>query len=186
MRHLLLLTWPALSVSDAACVYVDAVAAAFAASVSDAINAASKAAFAKGLITGAVTTAPPPLAGRCLPDSRSDVPPCRTYLFYSTSLRMQPITRILNPIPYVPNPSLHALEKRIRGGGPRLAVQGSTTRALCTVLQCRMEGSNPPFQRQRSTRSSLLLCRRHLSLHLQWRSTVHCPHWERSALAPIR
>jgi hypothetical protein len=128
-------TLPALTVSDTACAQVDAAAAAFADGVSDAINiashaasdinaaskakafalnAASKAAFAKFEFdyntTSAATEA---AAGACL-YSRSAVPPRCTHLLYSTSLRM-PICRILNPIPYV---STNALEKEMRGGDP--------------------------------------------------------------------
>ena len=138
-------TLPALTVSDTACAQVAAVAAAFTDGVSDAINnasqaasdinaaskakafalnAASKAAFAKFEFdyntTSAATKA---AAGACLYSrsavplscySRSAVPPRCTHLLYSTSLRM-PICRILNPNPYV---STHALEKEMRGGDP--------------------------------------------------------------------
>jgi hypothetical protein len=131
-------TLPAWTVSDTACARVDAAAAAFADSVSDAINiaseaasainaiskakafalnAASKVAFAKDfdyITTSAATEA---AAGACL-YSRCVVPPRCTYLLCSTSLRM-PISRILNPIPYVsttPPPPLHALEKGMRDG----------------------------------------------------------------------
>ena len=138
-------TLPALTVSDTACAQVAAVAAAFTDGVSDAINiasqaasdinaaskakafalnAASKAAFAKFEFdyntTSAATKA---AAGACLYSrsavplrcySRSAVPPRCTHLLYSASLRM-PICRILNPNPYV---STHALEKEMRGRDP--------------------------------------------------------------------
>jgi hypothetical protein len=124
-------TLPALIVSDTACAQVDASADG----VSDAINiasqaasdinaaskanafalnAASKAAFAKFefyyTTTSAATEA---AAGACF-YSQCVVPPRCTHLLYSTSLRM-PICRILNPIPYV---STNALEKEMRGGDP--------------------------------------------------------------------
>ena len=48
------------------------------------------------------------------------LPPCCTYLLYSTSLRM-PISRIQNPIPYFPTPPSHALKRGMRGGDLSLA-----------------------------------------------------------------
>ena len=108
-------TLPALSVSDTACAQVDTAAAAFADSVSDAINtaseaasdinatskaqafslnAASKAAFAKENDYNTTSAATKAAAGACF-YSRCGVPPCCTYLYY-TSLRM-PICRIQNP-----------------------------------------------------------------------------------------
>ena len=136
-------TLPALSVSDTACAQVDTAAAAFADSVSDAINtaseaasdinatskaqafalnAASKAAFAKENDYNPPSAATKAAAGACF-YSRCGVPPCCTYLYY-TSLRM-PICRIQNPIPYLPTPPPHALEKGIRGGNPS-AVQSAS------------------------------------------------------------
>jgi len=130
-------TLPALTVSDTACAQVDASTAAFADSVSDAINiaseaasainaipkakafalnAASKAAFAKEFDYSTTSAATEAAAGACL-YSRCVVPPRCTYLLYSTSLRM-PICRIHNPIPYVSTPPSHVLEKGIRGGNP--------------------------------------------------------------------
>jgi hypothetical protein len=126
-------TLPALTVSDTACAQVDEAAAAFADSVSDAINIASeaasavnafskakafalKAAFAKEFDYYTTFAATEAAAGACF-YSRCVVPPRCTYLLYSTSLRM-PICRIHNPIPYVSTPQSHALEKGIRGGDP--------------------------------------------------------------------
>jgi hypothetical protein len=131
-------TLPALTVSDTACAQVDAAAAAFADSVSDAINiaseaasainaiskakafalnAASKAAFAKEFDYNTTSAATEAAAGACF-YSRCVVPPLCTYLLYSTSLRIH------NPIPYVSTPPSHALEKGIRGGNPS-AVQSA-------------------------------------------------------------
>ncbi len=106
-------TLPALSVSDTACAQVDTAAAAFADSVSDAINTASEAAsdinatskaqaFALNAASKAASAfdynttsaATEAAAGACF-YSRCGVPPCCTYLYY-TSLRM-PICRIQNP-----------------------------------------------------------------------------------------
>ncbi len=132
-------TLPALTVSDAACAQIDDAAAAFADSVSDAINidsravsaldttskaqafalnAASKAASAFDYNT--TSTATEAAAGACFYSSRCVVPPRCTYLLYSTSLKM-PICRIHNPIPYVSTPLSHAMEKGIRGGDPSTA-----------------------------------------------------------------
>ena len=129
-------TLPALTVSDTACAQVDAAAAAFADSVSDAINIASRAASALDATSKAqafalnaaskaasafdyntTSAATEAAAGACF-YSRCVVPPRCTYLLYSTSLKM-PICRIHNPIPYVSTPPSHgALEKGIRGGEP--------------------------------------------------------------------
>jgi len=99
-----------LSASEAASA-INAISKAFA------LNAASKAAFAKEFDYNTTFAATEAAAGACL-YSRCVVPPRCTYLLYSTSLRM-PICRILNPIPYVsttPPPPLHALEKGLRDG----------------------------------------------------------------------
>ena len=129
-------TLPALTVSDTACAQVDDDAAAFADSVSDAINIASRAASALDATSKAqafalnaaskaasafdyntTSAATEAAAGACF-YSRCVVPPRCTYLLYSTSLNM-PICRIHNPIPYVSTPPSHgALEKGIRGGDP--------------------------------------------------------------------
>jgi hypothetical protein len=128
-------TLPALTVSDTACAQVDAAAAAFADSVSDAINIASRAASALDATSKAqafafnaaskaasafdyntTSAATEAAAGACF-YSRCVVPPRCTYLLYSSSLKM-PICRIHNPIPYVSTLPSHALEKGIRGGDP--------------------------------------------------------------------
>ena len=147
-------TLPALSVSDTACAQVDAAAAVFADSVSDAINtaseaasdinatskaqafavnAASKGASAKEFDYNTTSAATEVVAGACS-YSRSVVPSCCTYLLYSTSLEM-PISRIHHPIPYVSTPPSHALEKGIRGGGLSLTTPSreSSVLALATT-----------------------------------------------------
>jgi hypothetical protein len=107
------------SVSDAINIASEAASAINAISKAKAfaLNAASKAAFAKEFDYNTTSAATEAAAGACL-YSRCVVPPRCTYLLYSTSLRM-PICRILNPIPYVsttPPPPLHALEKGMRDG----------------------------------------------------------------------
>jgi hypothetical protein len=142
-------TLPALTVSDTARAQVDAAAATFADSVSDAINiasraasaldatskaqafalnAASKAASAFDYNTSAATEA---AAGACF-YSRCVVPQRCTYLLYSTSLKM-PICRIHNPIPYVSTPPSHALEKGIRGGDSS-GVRSAPVTAPCSCV----------------------------------------------------
>ena len=124
-------TLPALTVSDTAFEQVDADSVCYAINIASeaasainaiskakafALNAASKAAFAKEFDYNTTSAATEAAAGACL-YSRCVVPPRCTYLLYSTSLRM-PICRIHNPIPYVSTPPSHALEKGIRGGNP--------------------------------------------------------------------
>jgi hypothetical protein len=150
-------TLPALTVSDTACAQVDAAAASFADSVSDAINiaseaasainaiskakafalnAASKAAFAKEFDYNTTSTATEAAAGACF-YSRCVVPPRCTYLLYSTSLRM-PICRIHNPIPYASTPPSHALEKGIRGGDP-----SAVRRSPCSCVSAQRSAVAP-------------------------------------------
>jgi hypothetical protein len=142
-------TLPALTVSDTACAQVDAAAAAFADSVSDAINIASRAASALDATSKAqafalnaaskaasafdyntTSAATEAAAGACF-YSRCVVPQRCTYLLYSTSLKM-PICRIHNPIPYVSTPPSHALEKGIRGGGDPSAVRSAPCSCVST------------------------------------------------------
>jgi hypothetical protein len=143
-------TLPALTVSDTARAQVDAAAAAFADSVSDAINIASRAASALDATSKAqafalnaaskaasafdyntTSAATEAAAGACF-YSRCVVPQRCTYLLYSTSLKM-PICRIHNPIPYVSTPPSHALEKGIRGGDSS-GVRSAPVTAPCSCV----------------------------------------------------
>jgi hypothetical protein len=101
-----------------------------------ALNAASKAAFAKFEFDYTTTSAATKAAAGACFYSRCVVPPRCTHLLYSTSLRM-PICRILNPIPYV---STHALEKGMRGGDPS-ALRSTSVSAQNSAVASSRESS---------------------------------------------
>jgi hypothetical protein len=156
---------------------VDAARASFDSSVSDAINAAAQAAFADF----EYTATPASGAGSSCFYSWSVVPSHRTHLLYSTSLKM-PICRISNPSPYLSTPldptTLRTSSIYVLAATDMPVSSHTSSGDNCGQrhLEAYSSVSHPTCQRPRGTRGRLQLYFRFLSLYLQRRSTMHCPH----------